>query len=103
MKSDGQESAVDLHRALESQRIALIGQHPIIDRLEQIEAELFEYLISRPVMKSIRRKPKNPFTGRIEIRDQSVLINGEQARGDRLDHRLDVGAAAIEFKIAVAQ
>ena len=39
MKPDGQESAVDLHRTLESQRIALIGQHPIIDRLEQIESE----------------------------------------------------------------
>ena len=102
MKPDGQESAIDLHRTLKSQRIALIGQHPIVDRLEQIESKLFEYLIGWSATKSIRRKPKDSFTGRIEIRDQPVLIDGEQARGDRFDHRLDVGAAAIEFKIAVA-
>ena len=77
MKPDGQESAVDLHRTFESQRIALIGQHPIIDCLEQIESKLFEHLIGRSATKSIRRKPKDPFTGRIEIRDQPVLIDGE--------------------------
>ncbi len=103
MKPDGQESAVDLHRSLESQRIALIGQHPIIDRLEQIESKFFEHLIGRSVTESIRRKPEDPFTGRIEVRDQTILVDGEQTGGDRLDHRLDVGTAAIEFKIAVAQ
>ena len=48
-------------------------------------------------------QPKNPFTGRIEIRDHPVLVDGEQAGGDRLDHRFDVGTAAIEFEIVVAQ
>ena len=62
-----------------------------------------EHLIGRSATKSIPRKPEDSFTGRIEVRDQSVLIDGEQARGDRLDHRLDVGTAAIEFEIAVTQ
>ena len=102
-KSDGDESALYIQLPFQRRVVALVGQHPIVHGLEQVEPEFLERFIGRTALETgppISPRIRSPDGLKVVI---SPLRSMESKTGrDRLDHGFDIGAASIEFQIRAA-
>ncbi len=103
VQRDRQEFALHFDGAVQRQVVALILEHAVVDRLEEGQAGLLEDVVHRPTLHAIRGKPENPLAGRIKIRHDTALVDRQQAGGDGVDDRLNIGTAAVELKIVLTQ